>query len=72
LQQKNDATYLKKLQDENRRKQIQEKEKRLQQERKMRSMKEVRIRGNEVTQNRIATVLEVRQQKHNIKQTLTT
>lgn len=61
LQQRNDAVFISKMQEEQRRRETAERERKMQNERKERSVREVRFKGNEIIQNKMALAGEVKQ-----------
>ena len=67
LQQRNDSVFIKRMQEEQKRRDDEERLRKVANARKELSTRDVRIKGNELTQNKLALASEVKQQKINDK-----
>ncbi len=67
LQQRNDSVFIKRMQEEQKRRDDEERLRKVANARKELSTRDVRVKGNELTQNKLALASEVKQQKMNDK-----
>ena len=67
LQQRNDSVFIKRMQEEQKRRDDEERLRKVANARKELSTRDVRVKGSELTQNKLALASEVKQQKMNDK-----